>query len=52
MPTKLEADLKQQAAERIPIPADSSAEERKRLEQRRDAYVFGTLRKTGWRPGR
>lgn len=52
MPAKLEAELKESAAKHIPIPEDASPEERKRLEQRRNAYIFGTLRKTGWRPGR
>lgn len=52
MPARLEAALKAQAADKIPIPADASDEERKRLEQRRNAYIFGTLRKSGWRPGK
>lgn len=52
MPTILEAKLKAEAAAKFPIPDGASEEERKRVERRRDAYVFGTLRKTGWRPGR
>lgn len=38
MPAKLEADFKRQAA-------------KKGLKgERKDAYVYGTLRKTGWTP--
>ena len=41
MPKKLEGMLKQQAAKHPDWG-----------EERRDAYVYGTLRKTGWRPQR
>lgn len=40
MPKKLERELKKQASKR-----GLSGE-------RRDAYVYGTLRKTGWKPKR
>lgn len=52
MPTQLEAKLKAEAAAKFPIPGDASDEERQRIEARRNVYVFGTLRKTGWRPRR
>ena len=40
MPKKLEKQLKKQA-------------KKKGLSgERKDAYVYGTLRKTGWKPGR
>lgn len=39
MPAALERKLKRQAARKFPHDA-----------KRQDAYVYGTLRKTGWRP--
>jgi hypothetical protein len=39
MPKKLEQDLKRQATKKG-LTGD-----------RKDAYVYGTLRKTGWTPG-
>lgn len=39
MPTRLEATLREQAQKKFPGN-----------EKRQDAYIFGTLRKTGWKP--
>jgi hypothetical protein len=39
MPKKLEQDLKKQAAKK-----------KGWSKERKDAYVYGTLRKTGWKP--
>lgn len=39
MPRKLERKLRQKAKKKFP-----------RSEEKRDAYVYGTLRKTGWKP--
>lgn len=41
MPKKLEQQLKRKAARKF--PGD---------EERQDAYTYGTLRKTGWKPTR
>jgi hypothetical protein len=40
MPKELEQKLKKQVAKK------------KWSEERKDAYVYGTLRKTGWKPSR
>ena len=40
MPEQLERELRSRAATRWPGN-----------KKRQDAYVYGTLRKTGWRPG-
>ena len=39
MPKKLEKELKREAKKKFPGNKD-----------RQDAYVYGTLRKTGWKP--
>ena len=52
LPTKVEATLREEAAKRFPIPPDASEEEKKRIEQRRDAYIYGTMRRLGWKPER
>ena len=41
MPKALERELKRKAAKKFP-----------KDEERQDAYVYGTLRKTGWKPSR
>ena len=41
MPAKLERELKTKAEEKFPGNKD-----------RQDRYVYGTLRKTGWKPTR
>ena len=41
MPKKLERELKAQARKRFPGN-----------KERQDRYVYGTLRKTGWKPKR
>jgi hypothetical protein len=38
MPAEMEAKLRQEAAKR------------RLTGERRDAYIYGTMRKTGWRP--
>jgi len=40
VPTKVEAKLRKEAETKF--PGDK---------QRQDAYIFGTLRKLGWKPG-
>lgn len=52
MPTALEEKLRHEAREKFPIPENASEEEKKRIEQRRNAYVFGTMRNQGWKPKR
>lgn len=42
MPKKLERELKQEVEKKHPNWS----------EKRKDAYVYGTLRKTGWKPSR
>ena len=39
MPKKLEKELKREAKKKFP-----------KDKERQDAYVYGTLRKTGWKP--
>lgn len=39
MPKKMEEDLKKEASKKFP-----------KDKERQDAYVYGTLRKTGWAP--
>lgn len=39
MPVKMEKELKAQAKKKFP-----------KNKERQDAYVYGTLRKTGWKP--
>ena len=41
MPKKLEKDLKREAKKKFPGN-----------KERQDAYVYGTLRKTGWKPSK
>ncbi len=41
MPKKLEAELKREARKKFP-----------KDKERQDKYVYGTLRKTGWKPKR
>ena len=52
MPTKVEATLREEANKRFPIPPDADEEEKKRIEQRQNAYIYGTMRKMGWKPGK
>lgn len=42
MPKKLERELKKEVAEKHPNWS----------QKQKDAYVYGTLRKTGWKPDR
>lgn len=41
MPTKVEAKLREEAKKKF--PGDK---------ERQNAYIFGTLRKLGWKPGK
>ena len=40
MPKKMEAELKREVAKKHPNWS----------KERKDAYVYGTMRKTGWKP--
>lgn len=41
MPVKMEKELKKEASKKFP-----------KDKKKQDAYVYGTMRKTGWRPNR
>lgn len=45
MPAWLEHKLREEAVKAIPIPPNASPQEKERLERRRDAYVYDTMRK-------
>jgi hypothetical protein len=47
MPKALEAKLRREAAEKF-----SNIKDREKRKEKMDAYVYGTLRSTGWRPKR